>query len=112
MDGSNIYVTLWTQINSQWANNQYSYTAFTPAGQLGVMQTPPPGSTLSGNTVTFTWSADGGASAYWLDIGSMLGGNDIYQSGDLGNVLSATVNGLPANGSQIYVTLWSMVGGQ
>ena len=34
------------------------------------------------------------------------------QSGNLGNVLSTTVNSLPANGSQIYVTLWSLVSGQ
>ena len=26
-DGSKIYVTLWTQINGQWAKNQYNYTA-------------------------------------------------------------------------------------
>ena len=64
--------------------------------QLGVVQTPTPGSTLSGNTVTFTWSAGSGASAYWLDVGSSPGGNQYYQSGNLGNVLSTTVNSLPA----------------
>jgi hypothetical protein len=76
------------------------------------MQTPTPGSTLSGNIATFTWSAGTGATAYWLDIGSTLGGNDYYQSGNLGNVLTTTVYSLPADGSQIYVTLYSLVGGQ
>ena len=33
-DGSTIYVTLWTLINGSWANNQYTYTAFNPAGQV------------------------------------------------------------------------------
>ncbi len=71
------------------------------------MQTPTPGSTLSGNVQTFTWSAGNGATAYWMDIGSTVGGNDIYQSGNLGNVLTTTVYSLPANGSTIYVTLYS-----
>jgi len=61
---------------------------------------------------TFAWSAGTGATAYWLDIGSTLGGNDYYQSGNLGNVLTTTVYSLPADGSQIYVTLYSLVGGQ
>jgi hypothetical protein len=76
------------------------------------MQTPTPGSTLSGNTETFTWSAGSGANAYWLDVGSAPGGNNYYQSGNLGNVLFTTGNTLPADGSQIYVTLYSLVNGQ
>ena len=63
-------------------------------------------------TVTFTWSADIGATGYWLDIGSVAGGNQYYQSGNLGNVLYTTVTTLPADGSQIYVTLYSLIGGQ
>jgi hypothetical protein len=77
------------------------------------MQTPSPGSVLSGNTVTFTWSADSNATAYWVDISNVAaGGNDLDSSGNLGNVLTETVYNLPANGSTIYVTLYSYVGGQ
>ncbi len=111
-DGSTVYASLYSLVNGQWLANSYTYIAFNQASQLGLMQTPTPGSTLSGNTVTFTWSAGTGASAYWLDMGSSPGGNQYYQSGNLGNVLSTTVNTLPADGSQIYVTLWSLVNGQ
>ncbi len=52
-----------------------------------------------------------GATAYWLDIGSNPGGNQYYQSGNLGMALSTTVYSLPADGSTIYVTLYSLVGG-
>jgi hypothetical protein len=76
------------------------------------ISTPTPGSTLNGSTVTFAWGADTSAAAYWLDIGNAPGGNTYYQSGNLGNALSASVNGLPTNGSAIYVTLYSLVGGQ
>lgn len=111
-DGSPVYVTLYSLVGGQWLNNQYNYTAFNLSAALAVMQTPIPGSMLSGTTQTFTWSAGNGATAYWLDIGSTLGGNDYYQSGNLGNMLTTTVYSLPADGSQIYVTLYSLVGGQ
>jgi len=111
-DGSTVYVTLYSLVGGQWLANAYTYTAFNQAGALGIMQTPINGSTLNGNTQAFTWSAGSGASAYWMDVGSTPGGNDIYQSGNLGNVLTTTVYSLPADGSTIYVTLYSYVGGQ
>ena len=76
------------------------------------MGTPTPLSTVSGNLATFTWSADANATAYWVDIGSAAGGNNVYSSGSLGNVLTTTVYSLPADGRTIYVTLYSLVGGQ
>ena len=111
-NGSTVYVTLYTLIGGQWFSNAYTYTAFNASGGAGQMQSPVPGSTLSGNVQTFTWSAGSGATAYWLDLGSTLYGNDIDQSGNLGNVLTTTVYSLPANGNTVYVTLWSYVGGQ
>jgi hypothetical protein len=108
-----VYVTLYSLVNGQWLNNQYTYTSFSLSAALAVMQTPTPGSTLSGNQQTFTWSnGNGTATGYWLDIGSAPGGNDIYQSGNLGTQLSTTVYSLPANGNTIYATLYSYVGGQ
>jgi sugar lactone lactonase YvrE len=112
LNGSTVYVTLYSLVNGIWLNNQYTYTANNVSSALGVMQTPIPGSMLSGNVQTFTWSAGLEATAYWLDIGSTMGGNNYYQSGNLGNVLTTTAYSLPADGSQIYVTLWSLVGGQ
>ena len=52
------------------------------------------------------------STAYWLDAGNVPGGNQYYQSGNLGNVLNTTATGLPLNGSTVYVTLYSLVGGQ
>ncbi len=77
-----------------------------------MITSPAPGSTLTGSSVTFNWSAGSGASAYWLDAGSTPGGNQYSQSGNLGNTLSTMVNNLPTNGSAVYVTLYSYVGGQ
>ena len=75
------------------------------------MISPIPSTTFTGTSVTFTWVAGAGSSAYWIDVGSTPEGNDYFQSGNLGTALTATVNGLPNDGSTVYVTLWSLVGG-
>jgi hypothetical protein len=111
-DGSTIYVTLYSLIGASWVGNSYTYTALNATSGLAAMQTPAPGTTLSGTTATFTWSSDSNATAYWVDIGSTAGGNDVYSSGNLGAALTTTVYTLPANGSTIYVSLYSYVGGQ
>ena len=109
-NGSTLYVTLYSLIGGAWVPNAYTYTALSGA-EGGVITTPTPGSTLSGSSMTFGWTAGAGASAYWLVVGSTAGGDDYYSSGNLGNVLTAIVNGLPTNGSTLYVTLYSLIGG-
>ncbi|MFZ0792469.1 MAG: FG-GAP-like repeat-containing protein [Candidatus Korobacteraceae bacterium] len=111
-NGSTVYVTWWYEVGGSWSYTEYQYTAFNVALEEGVLTTPTPGSTFSGSTVTFDWTAGSGASNYWLDVGSTPGGNNYYQSQPLGNVLTVTVNGLPTNGTPVYVTLYSFVGGQ
>jgi hypothetical protein len=73
------------------------------------MISPPPGSTFSSSTVTFTWSA-GSATAYFLFVGSSPNGADVYNSGQV-TVLSKTVNNIPTDGRTVYVTLGSRVNG-
>jgi hypothetical protein len=111
-NGSTVYVTLYSLVGGQWVANGYTYTALNAGSALAQMSSPTPGTTLSGYVQTFIWTAGSGATAYWLDVGSAPEGNDIYQSGNLGSALTTTVYSLPANNSQIYVTLWSLVGGQ
>ena len=46
-------------------------------------------------------------------MGSTAGGNQYYQSGSLPTTtLAASVSGLPTDGSTVYVTLYSLIGGQ
>jgi glutamine cyclotransferase len=67
--------------------------------------TPTPGSTLSGTTQLFQWSAGTGVASYFLYVGSSPGATDIYAQNQ-GMNLSATVSGLPTDGRTIYVRLW------
>src|SRR3984957_3931864 len=98
-------------VSVSWLSNGYTYTAFNLGASGAVMTSPTPGSTFTSSSVTFTWTAGAGASAYWIDVGSATGAHDYYASGSLGNVQTLTVNGLPTNGSQVFVTLYSLVSG-
>ena len=66
---------------------------------------PAPGSTLTGISMKFTWSAAAGATGYYLSIGDNgVGSNNLYNSGKVA-VLSMPAWGLPSNGETIYVRL-------
>ena len=136
-DGRTIYATLLSEVNNSWTFRSYTYKAFNssatptptptptpiptpapapsptptptpPTTGPGVMLIPPPGSTFTSSSVTFSWSA-GSATAYFLFVGSSLHGADIYNSGIV-TVHSKTVN-IPTDGRTIYVTLGSLVNG-
>ena len=71
--------------------------------------TPPPGSTLSGSSVTFTWARGNADSAFRFRLGTAAGGGDLYDIGTTGT--SAAVTHLPTNGTTIYATLSYKVSG-
>ena len=109
-NGSTIHVRLWSKIGSNWPYVDYTYTATTAAGSAPAQMTSPtPGSTFTSSTVAFSWNAGTGVSQYWLYVGTTQGGNQLYDQ-DRGTNLSATVTGLPTNGSTIHVRLWSKIG--
>jgi hypothetical protein len=107
-NGATIYVRLWTVIKgTTYLYNDYTYTEFnTPRG---VMTSPAPGSTLTGSSTTFTWSAGSGATGYYLWVGTTPGGTDLVNIGPMSGT-STTVS-LPTNGVTIYVRLWTVVKG-
>ena len=107
--GSPVYVRLWTLFGSTWQFNDYTYTA-QGGGAQAAITSPLPGSGLAGSSVTFTWTSATGADAYWLDIGTTVGGFDLYSQGQA-LATSQTVNGLPTDGSTVYVRLWTLAGG-
>ena len=109
-DGSQVYVTLFSFVAGQWLYTQDTYTAY--SNSLATILTPTNNTEVDGTTVTFTWTNPSNSDNYWLDIGSVAGGNDIYQSGNLGNVTTTTVTDMPNNGSEVYGTLWTLIGGQ
>jgi len=108
MDGSQVYVRLWYKTAGAWKSVDFQYTAH--SGGTPEITSPVPGSTLSGSSVTFYWTDNGvSVSQWWLHVGSVKGGSDYYNRGVLGT--SATVSGLPKDGSQVWARLWYRSGG-
>src|SRR5262249_12820656 len=106
-DGRTLYVRLWSLVAGKWLFNDYTYQA----AQKALLITPTPGAAMAGPSATFTWSAGTGASQYWLGSGEGRVGRAV-EGKSAGNNLSATVNGLPADGRTLYVRLWSLISGQ
>src|SRR4029077_20698379 len=71
IDDSPVYVRLWTQLGSGtgWVLNDYTYTGAS-LQRKAVLTSPAPGSSLSGATVTFTWTAGVSAIQYSLSVGT------------------------------------------
>jgi len=77
---------------------------------LAVITSPPPGTTLPSDSVTFSWTAVVGANGYWLDVGTAVGVGNISSSEfTLGTSYTATR--LPADGSTVYVQLFARTNG-
>jgi hypothetical protein len=74
-----------------------------------VLLTPTPGSTLSGTSASFSWSAGAGADQYWLDVGNSVGVGDIWAGALTGT--SQVVSGLPCDGRTLYAQLYTHTGG-
>jgi hypothetical protein len=111
VDGSQLFVRLWYMIGGEWQSQDFQYTARTPG--TPTITSPEPGAELSGTTVTFQWTDNGApVTEWWLYVGTSSGEDDLYNSGSLGTGRLATVGGLPADESQVFVRLWFMLRGE
>jgi hypothetical protein len=70
---------------------------------------PASGSNLAASSQTFTWNAGTGVTSYKLDIGTTVGGTNLY-AGVAGTARSVQVAGLPINGALVWVRLQSRIG--
>ena len=110
--GQKIYATLSSYSNGIWQSNNYTYTE-SGAPVAAQLLSPVPGSQFGSASITFTWSAGGGITNYWLNLGTASSGanaKNILSTGSV-TVLTKTVTGLPTNGEAIYATLYSQISG-
>jgi len=110
-DGSTVHVLLQWHSGGVWQSAaDVTYTAASPASTGPGINTPSPGTTLSGSTVTFGWAAVTGADAYWVSVGKTLYGGQYGDSGSLSGI-SYTVSGLPTDSSTVHVRFYWHAGG-
>jgi uncharacterized repeat protein (TIGR03803 family) len=108
-DGRNVYATLWGYDASGTWSVQDTASYLAAYATKAVITSPAKGSTFTGLSMNFTWTAETGATSYQLWVGYSPGQHDITYVETTG--LSATVSGLPRTGVPVYVTLWGYSGG-
>ncbi|ABF41981.1 Integrin-like protein [Candidatus Koribacter versatilis Ellin345] len=109
-DGSTIYVQVNSYIDGAWTSQSYTYISGSGTPAPATMISPTPGSSISGNSATFTWTSGVGVSEFSLYVGTGGVGSHNIAFIETGTT-SATVTGLPATGATIYVRLNSFVNG-
>ena len=107
LDGSTIYVRLWSFFNSAWQSYDYTFTASATEDPKAYLISPEPSSKLTGSSVTFIRTSTG-ASNYWLDVGIKKATGDLFV-GSFAASTSLTLNNIPLGSQVIYVRLWTMV---
>jgi DNA-binding beta-propeller fold protein YncE len=110
LDGSTIYVRLYSRINNAWQYKDYTYTAYETPPVPSVMISPISGTTLTGSTATFTWTPGTNVANWQIDIGKAPGRHD-YNAAQPQYTTAFNATGLPTNGSTVYVRLYSRVNG-
>lgn len=104
-DGRTIFLRLFYRSPGQsWRFLDHTFQAHTGTSAINLLS-PQPGSTITDTRQLFTWQGDG-INEWWMYIGSSVGGNDIYNSGNLGSVTSANLSALPHDGRTMYVRLY------
>jgi len=107
--GGTLNVRLYSLINGAWQYNDYTYTEASPAAPA-TMTSPTPGSTLTGSSATFTWTAGTGVTQYDLHVGTTgAGSSNIFGGTVTGQ--SKTVTGIPTTGGMLNVRLYSLING-
>ncbi|HVL68450.1 MAG TPA: VCBS repeat-containing protein [Vicinamibacterales bacterium] len=108
IDGRPIWVRLMSYINGAYQFVDHQFRAATPTPSRII--SPVPGTALTSSTTTFSWDQGVGVQYYWVNIGRVQGGYDLY-SNYVGQSRSLTMNGLPIDGGEIWVRLYSFVNG-
>ena len=111
LDKRTLYVRLYSVIGGVWSFNDYTYTAAGTPPTAAELVSPAPGSTLRATTATFEWTGGIGVSLRYFQVGTTLGGGDLYNADPGATSLRLTVAGLPSNGSPVYARLWSLASG-
>jgi len=106
-NGETLYVRVFTDYNGTHIYKDYTVKA----AQQALLTTPTPGSTLTGASVTFDWSAATGSAVkgYFLHLGSTgVGSDNLLNSAEYStSTTSATVNNLPVTGGTIYARVFT-----
>jgi len=107
--GGTLNVRLYSLISGAWQYIDYTYTEESPAAPA-TMTSPTPGSTLTGSTVTLSWTTGSQVTQYDLHVGTTgVGSSNIFAGIVTGQ--SKSLPGIPVTGGTLNVRLYSLIAG-
>ena len=93
-----------------WQYQDYTYTEYiTPVA--ATLTSPAPGSTLTGSSATFSWTAGTSVTEYQIMVGTKGAGTSNLLRLTTTALSSGLVNNIPTTGGTLYVRLYSMIAG-
>src|SRR5262249_4382693 len=102
-----VYARIWAKVGGLWRSSDSSFTLAT---LYATIINPANGATDVDRAVPMTWTSVPNVQAYYLNIGTTLGGADLIDSGETLET-SYPLNGLPANRT-LYVRLSTEIYGE
>jgi hypothetical protein len=105
--GITIYARIWTKMNGNWYFNDISFK--TGPQDYAAFIYPQGGATAVDCTQSFQWTSISNVQAYYLYVGTTLGGNDLINSGEI-HTTSLRVAGLPT-GQTLYGRIYTKING-
>jgi hypothetical protein len=107
--GGTLNVRLYSLIAGAWQYIDYTFTEASLAAPA-TMTSPAPGSTLTGTTAAFSWTAGSQVTQYDLHVGTTgVGSSNIFASTVAGQTKS--LSGIPTTGGTLNVRLYSLIKG-
>ena len=104
--GQLLYARLWTEAGTVWRSVDITFTG-TPL--TATLVQPAAGASSVSATQTFAWTAITGAQAYYLYVGTTMGGKDVVDSREI-QPTSYAASALPT-GRLLYARIWTKQGG-
>lgn len=112
-NGSMVYIRLWYRLQGDltWYYKDYQVKAVSPS--TPVLLSPSNDTTLSSDSVTFSWNANySNVTAWWITMGPVKGTAFDYDSGSIAsNDTSHIATGLPTASQIIYARFWYQLNG-
>lgn len=104
--GVTLYARLWTRANGRWLFTDSSFST----REVVYLTSPADGATNVDTITTLRWSKLSGAQAYFLYVGTTVGGKDVVSTGELA-ATEFSASSLPAARS-LYARIWVKVDGK
>jgi hypothetical protein len=107
--GRTIFARIFTNIGGSWRSTDSSFSVGVTISPPAVLTYPTNGAVNADLTLPIRWTAVVGAQAYWLNIGSTLGAQDLLNSGSMSQT-SYQSPALPS-GRIVFVRIYTQMGG-